>query len=58
MTRDEVEKLATIFLDADGGCPCCVRGQYQTFDKTFPGWDDILNDIYRAWIGDPNATWR
>ena len=46
MTREEAKAIASIMLEADGGCYLCAAYLCEDFAKTFPPFREVIEDVY------------
>ena len=54
MTREEALRVASICMNADGGCSHCAADLQQQLVRAFPelAWVEILTDVWRKDWGD------
>jgi len=48
MTKDEAEKVATIMLQADGGCGHCAFELMKLFVAEFPEYEELTKKVYES----------
>lgn len=54
MTEEELDKVATIFTEADGGCCVCVQEQFDSAKELLPDydWDAARKRVEPNWDGE------
>jgi len=51
ITKGEIKNIATIMLDADGGCPYCAGSLIETLITNYAKYEDIIKQVYKDRYG-------
>ena len=47
MTNSEAFKVAKVLTNADSGCPTCAASLFRLFSQEFPGFEDVLDVVWK-----------